>query len=309
MSDAKRKYNALAVATAELPIFMQPWWLDAVVENNAWDVALIEEAKEIKACFVYVLKKKGPFTAIGIPTLTPYLGFWFDAKVNPVAAAEQLISMLPRHDKFYMKMHYEASNTPLSMPGFRKEPLYTYTLSNTNDHDSLYSNFKSNLKGKIRQANGALTIVESNDVNKLYDLCQMSFTRQNKEADFSLNLVQRIYNAVSSRGCGTILMVKDQEDKVHAATLVVWDQNCAYYLINGLDPAFRPSGGGSLLMWEVIKHASQFCDTFDFEGSMIPGVEAFIKGFGAKKRDYFLYTKTNSKVIGAVEGFKKRIRR
>ena len=57
----KDKYISLVSKRGDVPIFLQPWWLDAVVEKNTWDVVFIGEEGLLKACFVYVLKKKGPF--------------------------------------------------------------------------------------------------------------------------------------------------------------------------------------------------------------------------------------------------------
>jgi len=300
----KEKYISFSTKRSDLPVFFQPWWLDAVVGAHSWDVALIEEGSSIKACFLYVLKKKGPFTAIGMPGLTPYLGFWVDPGIDPETIQDKILSILPRHDKFYMQLHYNAPKFQLNQLNYREEVLYTYVLSGIKDHKKLYSNFKSNLRGTIRKATGEISVVESRDVEKLYELCQMSYTRQAKDANFSIDLVKSIFEAVSNRNCGTILMAEDKKGNMHAATLLVWDEKCAYYLLNGGDPNLRASGANSLLMWETIKYASQHTNTFDFEGSMVPGVEVFIQGFKPDKREYPLFTKTNSKIVGIAESIK-----
>jgi len=89
MNSMKEKYISLTTTHEDIPIFMQPWWLDAVVENDAWDVILIEEARTMSACFVYMVKRKGPFKAVGMPGLTPFLGFWFGQAVNTYVDAPQ----------------------------------------------------------------------------------------------------------------------------------------------------------------------------------------------------------------------------
>ena len=51
------------------------------------------------------------------------------------------------------------------------------------------------------------------------------------------------------------------------------------------------------LLWHAIKHAKTLgCTTFDFEGSMDPGVERFFRTFGATRKMYLQLTKNTSKV-------------
>jgi len=302
MSEARSKYELLAEENHQLPIFMQPWWLDAVVENHSWDVVSLEEAGELKACFVYVLKKKGPFTSIGMPALTPFLGLWFEKDIKQEQTS-QLLSML------YMQMSYDVFNLNFDSGDYDKQVLHTYTLSGIKGHETIYSNFKQRIKGEIKKAQGQIEVVESTDVDILHNLCQKSYSRQGKEVEFTKQLVQSIYDAAVAHNSGTILVAEDENGNAHAATLVVWDQNAAYYLLNGGDPALRSSGANSLLMWEAIKYCSKYVDIFDFEGSMIPGVEKYIQGYNPEKRQYALYTKINSRIVAAAEGLKKTLGR
>lgn len=306
MSEIKDKYVSLVSKREDVPIFLQPWWLDAVVEKNSWDVVFVEDQGLLKACFVYVLKKKGPFISVGMPGLTPFLGFWFTKDIEQ-SQADKLLSMLLKHSKFYVQMSHIVFNLDFDSSGYTKEIKHTYTLSEIKDHDTLYANFKQRIKGEIKKAQRQITVRESSDVKLLYTLCQKSYKRQDKEAEFSLNLVENIYRAVTDNNCGTILLAEDEGGNAHAATLIVWDHQAAYYLLNGGDPELRSSGANSLLMWEAIKHSSKYVDTFDFEGSMIPGVEKYIQGYNPEKRQYALFTKTNSKFIVAAEGLKKAL--
>ena len=309
MNSMKEKYISLTTTHEDIPIFMQPWWLDAVVENDAWDVILIEEARTMSACFVYMVKRKGPFKAVGMPGLTPFLGFWFGQAVNQSNAATQLMSMLPKNDKFYMQMNYEVFGTAFDEPVFKKEVLHTYVLSGIKDHDGTYANFKQRIKGEIKKAQGQIQITESSDVDGLYALCQMSYERQARKMDFSLELVRSIYHAVIENNSGVLLTAQDSEGNLHAGTLIVWDHDRAYYLLNGGNPTLRSSGANSLLIWEAIKQASKFTDKFDFEGSMIPGVEKYIQGYNPEKKQYALYTRTNSMLVGAAENIKGALKR
>jgi len=219
------------------------------------------------------------------------------------------MSMLPKNDKFYMQMNYEVFGTAFDEPVFKKEVLHTYVLSGIKDHDGTYANFKQRIKGEIKKAQGQIQITESSDVDGLYALCQMSYERQARKMDFSLELVRSIYHAVIENNSGVLLTAQDSEGNLHAGTLIVWDHDRAYYLLNGGNPTLRSSGANSLLIWEAIKQASKFTDKFDFEGSMIPGVEKYIQGYNPEKKQYALYTRTNSMLVGAAENIKGALKR
>jgi len=305
----KTKYISLSANCDDIPIFMQPWWLDAVVENDDWEAILIEEESAISAAFVYVVKTKGPFKALGMPGLTPFLGLWFAKDTDQDKAAAQLMAMLPKHDKFYMQMNYEVFGTEFDETGFKKAVLHTYVLSGIKDHERTYANFKQRVKGEIKKAEGNIHVTESSDIDGLYALCQMSYERQGKKMDFSLELVRNIYHAATKNNNGILLTAQDSEGNLHAGTLIVWDQNQAYYLLNGGNPALRSSGANSLLIWEAIKRVSKFANKFDFEGSMIPGVEKYIQGYNPEKKQYALYTRTNSMLVAAAENIKGTLKR
>jgi len=69
----KQKYTEFA-KKENLPIFMQPFWLDSLCEDEMeWDVILYEKGGEIWGSFVYVMKKKYGFTLITMPKVTQIL--------------------------------------------------------------------------------------------------------------------------------------------------------------------------------------------------------------------------------------------
>jgi lipid II:glycine glycyltransferase (peptidoglycan interpeptide bridge formation enzyme) len=89
----------------------------------------------------------------------------------------------------------------------------------------------------------------------------------------------------------------DREGHLHCAIFVAWQESSAYYLAGGGDPAYRSSGAHSLLMWEAIRFAAGRSEKFDFEGSMLPGVERFFREFGAVQTPYFTITRGNLSLI------------
>ena len=95
------------------------------------------------------------------------------------------------------------------------------------------------------------------------------------------DILVKLINICRKRNQGDIWGGYDEQGRLHAAAFIVWQESSAWYLAGGGDPALRKSGAHSLILWEAIRYVSQYTDTFDFEGSMIPGVERFFREFGA----------------------------
>jgi hypothetical protein len=79
--------------------------------------------------------------------------------------------------------------------------------------------------------------------------------------------------------------------------MTVWDKECAYYLITMRQKEYDTSGGTELLVDETIKYVSQYVDKFDFEGSMIEGVEASYRYYGTHQTEYYQISKINNPML------------
>ena len=52
-------------------------------------------------------------------------------------------------------------------------------------------------------------------------------------------------------------------------------------------------------MWELIRRAAKHVTRFDFEGSMLPGVEHYFRKFGGRQETYFQVTRTSARFAPA----------
>jgi len=318
MSNTKEKYRKYCAENEMLPIFFQPWWLDVVSGTDEWNVVVIEKDDVLQACLPYIIKKRKGLTSLGMPLLTPYLGPWINYNNDQKEAARistekklftELIEQLPRFDKFHIQFNHTITNwLPFYWKGFRETTLYTYVIEDLKMLDAVKSNLAANIKSDIVKAEKKVTIERSNDVEALFDTCVLTFKRQHIDVPFDLKTIQHIHRATTQNEAGQIFLARDEESRVHAGAFIVWDKNRAYYLMGGGDPELRNSGATSLLLWEAIQFAATVAEKFDFEGSMIQPVEKFFRAFGADQKPYFLITKTNSKLVRAVQLFQDLLR-
>lgn len=87
--------------------------------------------------------------------------------------------------------------------------------------------------------------------------------------------------------------IKDKENNLHAVVGVLIDNNIAYLIFNGYDSNYSKYCFNSFLIHQVIENLSDDCTQFDFEGSMIPGIEKFYRGFGGQLTPYFQIWKSD----------------
>lgn len=267
----------------------QLWWLKTVDPDTPWKEVLIQKDGKVAARWISV--ENGP---LRMPHFTQTLGYWLnpdfcnsDKFMNgQKELLNQLLSSLPKNTHISLS----PSNTyflPFQWAGFTTRPFVTYRINNLSDTELLYNNFGSIVKKNIKSARNKVTIEESDDISILHTLMEKTFRLQGRKFPYSLALLKRINTACRENNAGRLLYAIDKSGNVHSGAFFLYDSNVCYYLIAGTDPVFRSSGANTLLIWEGIKFASTHSKVFDFEGSMIEGIENFVRQFGGDLTVYY----------------------
>jgi hypothetical protein len=305
---AKDIYRHFAATEPSLPIFSRDWWLDATAGPDGWNVSLVKQDQRVVGAMPYTWHKRFGMKLIGQPALTQKLGPWIRPAVgkqakrlnNERAIMQELIDQLPEFDHFNQNWHYGCTNwMPFCWNGFKQSTNYTYVLDKLDNTDALWSGFSNNTRAECNKATGRykLTIRDDLSLDALLALNRMTFARQGMEVPYSDDFVHRLDEACAKRACRKYFLAVDADGRHHAGNYIVWDENSAYGLINGADPALRGSGAASLCMWEVIKYSAGVTKRFDFTGSMLQPIERFFRGFGATQVPYFHVSKTTSVLL------------
>lgn len=301
----KNKYTDFCQNTAELPVFLQYWWLDAVA-GDSWDVALVEKGGQIVGVLPYVIQKSLGFTFLKMAKLTPFLGPWIvyppnQSYVKKLSYEKEifsdLIKKLPANSKFKQNFHYSFTNwLPFYWAGFKQTTRYTYIIKPENK-GNVFSNIKDNIRRQIRKAEKIVTLSQSNDINKFYELNLMTFSSKNNSIPYDLKFLRKIDNILSEKKSRIIIFAKDNLGNLHSAGYFIEDNNSIYYLMGGNDQKFKKSGAASLIIWQGIQFALDRQKNFNFEGSMHESIERFFRSFGAIQTPYMSITKVNNKLI------------
>lgn len=296
-------YYQFCKENINIPLFFQPYWLNAVKQNKEWDVAIsYSDNGNIRGVMPYFIGSDYGMSSSLQATLTAYSGPYLIYPDNMTKAnsrynyqflvTEELISQLPKVR--LSKFHFLPEMTnwmPFNLRGYRQSTRYTYRIA-PNDCTTIKNNFKPNVRNKIKHANKKFTVDTLINIDVLYNLNQQTFARKNKPTPFCHDLLKKIIIALQQNDC--VKMYTAYNSGIPCASIMIPnDKHHSYCLLMGIDKELCVGGAVQLLLWNAIKDASQENRIFDFEGSMIPEVEPVFRSFGGVMTPYHVVSKCN----------------
>jgi len=280
---------------ADAPLFLQPWWLEAVAPGR-WDYVVVRRGEGIAAAMPYVFKERLGWKMIEGPLKTPYLGPWLRKSTAKYAnrlgeekeLLTELIDGLPSCIVFRQSFHPGITNwLPFYWKGFSQTTKYTYRFEDVSDLEAVWKETRENVRTDIKKARKTLTVEESEDFQIVLDLHKLTCERQGFRFGHTDDEMHALHRECLAHACCKILVAKDGTGRPHSAGYFLWDATTVYYYTSGADPELRNSGAGSLVIWSGIELASTLKKSFDFEGSMEEPIERVFRAFGARQVPYF----------------------
>lgn len=293
-----------------VPVFSQPWWLDAACGEENWDVYVVEKGGIYVAAMPYYLEERNGYRIITKAKNTQNNGIIIryptDQKyTTKLGYEETIINEIIDYieslgiDKYEQQYHYSFTNwLPFFWRHYNEITRYTYVIENTQNMDQVEKNYSSSLRNCIRKGQKMVHIHE-NDIllEEFYRINKMSFERQGKEIPYSFDFVKRIYEAGKKQQAVKIMVAEDDIGNIHSVAFLVWDEEAVYYLLNGTNSEFKNSQANCYLIHESIKVASRMGKKFDFEGSVIKSIEKVFREYGGIRKPYFrIYKSFNEEV-------------
>lgn len=276
-------------------LFEQPWWLDLVAPKQ-WEELFVRDIDdEIIARMPIVKDSKH----IWMPRLTQTMGIWMrDELYQDYGAQKKVILDLFGQCSQLRSVQIRLSPRnqyvlPLRWLGYALEPCFTYRLSNLQDSDAIYRNFNKTVKKNIKYAKNKVVISTQANTETLWRLLDKTFSAQKRKNPMSYELIAKIVAFCEENACGRYIEARDPAGNVHSCAYFVYDEQICYYLLGASDSAYRSSGAQSLVIWEGIQFAAKHTQTFDFEGSMVEGIENFFRQFGGVCTPYYEIRKTS----------------
>ncbi len=277
-----------------LPVFVQPWWLDAVCGTEDWDVLIYKKGTAIVGVWPHYKVVRARKVFWTMPPLTKFLGVYLSHPPNQndnkrQSFEKEVITGLATQISspfIQQNFHYTfGSWLPLLWNGFSQTTGYSYEIK-ADSYDDALKAFKPSTRRDIKKAASILKVEESNDINPLYRLVVEIFEKKNKKAPYPQALLKKLDTTCRQHSAAKLLYAKDAHGHIHAGIYLVWDTERCYYLISGSDPQHLGSNANTLLLSYAIEDALSRGLIFDFEGSMIESIESYFRSFGAIQRPY-----------------------
>jgi len=237
------------------------------------------------------------------PPFTPFIGPFF---INKSSTDFKILNFQKKVSKnlakFIKKLNatllfFSLDRTIIDVQPFIWEKLkvyvrYTYAINLRLNKEKLWENFSPERRNDIRKANNdGVKIFKGSDKNTLMELIIKSLTRQNKVID--IKSLKKIVFKFSSE-INSFYFIAYYKEKPISVSFCIHDKKTAYYVIGGYDSKNKHHGAGVSTLWECIKHAKNLdLKEFDFDGSMIPNIERFFRGFGGQLVPFYRINRTN----------------
>lgn len=300
------KYRIYAKDCHSIPLFLQPWWMDAVCGEMNWDVCLsFDKGGNLQGVLPYFLKKKWGLTSIRNPYLTPYSGVWiiYADKISPWRKSQwekrimaELISQLPPYTWFSLRCHTALTNwLPFYWKGFSQTIQYTSLIKPLKEMPRIYKGIHRNIKETIRQAQrSGVTIQRGSHLFQTFCLLYESASAAKGLTNPPMEVLTKIHEAVQMNQSGEIFIARDNCGQPLAYLYLLYDINTAYAWLGGRNPYVQLNGAYSFMFWEAIKQSSQIVNQFDVDGSMNSGIEQFLAAWGGTLTPCFVLTKSSN---------------
>ncbi len=178
---------------------------------------------------------------------------------------------------------------PFLWNGFDTLVGYTYQVPVTEAQQwasSMSSSHRRDLRKAwdlIEQTGGR--IEQTSEFDEAYELFSDTFETKEFKLRSNRESLERWWQSVVCHDAGTIYVAREADGRPVCATLLLLDRQCSYYLASGIRKDARH---GPLNLWSralidrMIRESHESGLTFDFEGSILPGVERFFRGWGGR---------------------------
>lgn len=297
-------WDELAAVSLQRTIFAQRWWMEIVTQGEVRLLGCFNGDRLVGGLPIWVCRTLG-VRRLRQPLLTPYWGpllrplegkslTRINAEMHILRALAEALAAWP---DIVTLWHHSLTNwLPFRWNNFTQTTRYTYRLPDLSDLMSITRSRHDAVGQQLRRATrDGLRIVDMVDPAVVTRLNRMSMERQGAHRSQEMQQVwPALARAASEHQCLFTTAAMDTDDNVHAAMGMVWDDRCAYGIINGADLQYRNSYGSTMTMWREIEYASTVVPEFDFEGSVVESVEQFYRRFGGQLTRYMLVSRSAS---------------
>ena len=282
-------------------VFGSKKWL-SVYNDNLVLIGIYKDEHQMIGGFYFLRTKKYGFNFVKLPPYTPHCGLFFVSESKNKSSINNF-SKEVMNDICNYFTEQKSALTILAFPSeiidlqpfiwdkYKVIPNYTYRINLLNSIEDIKANFDTKNRNVINKAiKEEVTISENSLTNEeLYNFFKGSL--KSAGANVYDQELKNIFLSFSDPSNSFALIAK-KENTFLGAVFCVFDKSTCYYLLGGVNKNAGIQGLNNLLIQKSIEKAKELgCNTFDFEGSMLKGVEKFFRGFGPELVPFYIVNK------------------
>jgi hypothetical protein len=290
--DESALWDAFVDMSPQGSVFTRSWWLQQVGATTRV-LACFRQGHIVAGIPLYFQSHYG-ISVCRMPKLTPRWGVLLPPLCGTRAAVAseetRLLTTMAKalqKQRFFIQHFNPAIDNwlPFRWQGYAQTTRYTFQVSVQNIQ-SVWQNMAHNARQQIKNAQRLGITVVPCTPELLFALEEETYSRQGLRTPHTLEQLKRLVSASGDRCSGECLAAVDPRGNVHAASFYVWDAQATSALILASSSKLRASGAASLLHWHMMQSAAERSKVYDFCGSVVEGIERFIRSFGATRVPY-----------------------
>lgn len=288
-------------AEPNIGVFGSKKWL-SVYDTKLTIIGIYKDEHQLIGGFYYVKTKKFGLTFLKLPPYTPHCGLFYISESKNKSSVNNFSKEIMNEVCSYFT-NQKSALTVIAFPcnindfqpfiwnKYKVIPNYTYRINLENSIENIKSHFDTKNRNVINKAVKEEVLVFENTLTKieLFNFFKNSLNTTN--ANVYENELSNIFHKFSDDTNSFSIEAK-KNNELLGSVFCIFDKNTCYYLLGGVDKKFGIQGVNNILIQYSIEKAKNLgCKIFDFEGSMLKGVEKFFRSFGPDLVPYFTVNK------------------
>lgn len=276
----KDKWNECIDNSSNRLEYAFAWFLDIV--SPGWE-ALVED--DYQSVMPLPTKRKYGLHYLIQPRFTQQLGIFSLYPVTEVT----ILSFLKRIPKKFVwcNINLNQANCTKAISMFRLRTNYELDLQA--GYENIVKRYNKNTRRNLKKVVSSGISVELSDDTALFVELYQQHSNV-KHAGIAIEQFSQLILKSFNNGIGRIVLAKNARNEIVAGAFYLEDRERLIYLASFTTSRGQDASAMFLIMDRMIERSVSQFNIFDFEGSMVPGIARFFKGFGAKKTTYPQFT-------------------
>jgi hypothetical protein len=259
-------------------IYGYSFYLDEMATN--WDALVLNDYETVMPL---PWNKKYGIKYLYQPFLAAQLGVF--GKTIDWEIVSAFIKAIPSSFQF-IESSLNSKNSPVYPAGISTDRI-NYLLRLDKPYEDLRRYYAENIRRNSRKATELGCFADNGfAVDKVIELAVQQMKEQGQAEKDNIDRFRKLFHYLQPREMAMTYGIFSAENKLLASAVFFFSHNRAYYILVGNHPDGKSTGASHALIDAFIKEHAGKDIILDFEGSDIPSLAQFYRGFGAMEEKY-----------------------